>query len=100
MSMSTWAELVFLEGAVLGIALGVRTDRLQPHSLLAAFLCIIAGLSALVTTIPLLDLIIALHRLGAGMAILTSILPVACVTFGLIALGMRGLIQTARPGLR
>ena len=100
MSMSTWAELVFLEGAAIGVAIGVRMTRVRPHSLLGAFLCIIVGFLALAATVPLLDLIIGLHRLAVGVAVLASILPVACVTFGLIALGMRGIIQSAQPGLR
>ena len=96
--MSGLVQLIFLEGSVAGIVIGIRSRRFVPGSLLAAFACIALGL-LLPTVAPAL-LHVASARLSLDIALQVTILPLLAVTFALIALGMRGLVGTMSPGVR
>jgi hypothetical protein len=98
MSLATWAEIVFMEGAVVGVVFGIRSKRLCPASLGGAVLCVGLGLLMPAVAVPLLRF--AVHRLAAGDAVTLSLLPVAAATFALVTLGLRALVGSMRPTLR
>jgi hypothetical protein len=96
--MAGLVQLIFLEGSVAGIVIGLRSKRLVPGSLLAAFACIAFGLLLPIFALPLLHIATTLVSLSVALQI--TVLPLLAATFLLIALGLRGLVGTMHPGVR
>jgi len=96
--MSGLVQLIFIEGSVAGIVIGLRSQRFVPESILAAFACIAFGLLLPAFALPLLH--IANTQFSLSVALQITVLPLLGLTFLLIALGLRGLVGTMAPGLR
>jgi hypothetical protein len=95
MNLGSFAGLVFLEGAAVGIAFATRTRRFIPRSALRGFACIAVGLFVVA---PLGSAIwrMAGELLGPADALLFVHLPFLALTFALLALGVRSVLRPGR----
>lgn len=95
MTPSSFAFLVFLEGAAAGVAFGIRTRRFLPKSVLLACGCIVFGL-VIVAPVGTALWHMAGTRLGTGEALLFAHMPFIALTFALLAAGVRGVVRRGR----